>query len=93
MEVNTVAAPVRNTRVIYATTNPTPTQITIFDMDCEDTLNALGNCYPCNKPEHMKRDCLEKTQTQGRDNPMDKEKRKKIFQEMMVKCNSKPENF
>ena len=32
--------------------------------DCEDTLNALGNCYACNKPRHAKRDCLDQTQAQ-----------------------------
>ena len=57
MEVNVVTAPVRNIPVIYATTNPAQAQITIFDKDCEDTLNALGNCYACNKPGHVKRDC------------------------------------
>ena len=43
MEVNVVTAPVR------------PTQITLFDMECEDTLKAVGNGYSCNKPRHMKR--------------------------------------
>ena len=45
MEVNVVTAPVRNTLVIRATTNPAPTLIAIFYMDCEDTLKVLGNCY------------------------------------------------
>ena len=56
MKVNAVTAPVRNARDIYATTNPAPARITIFDTDCEDTLNALGNCCACNKPGHMKRE-------------------------------------
>ena len=62
MEVNAVTAPVRNTPVIYATTNPAQARITIFDMDCEDTLNSLGNYYASNKPGHIKRDSPEKTQ-------------------------------
>ena len=36
---------VRNAPVIYATTNPAPTWAPIFDTECEDTLNYLGNCY------------------------------------------------
>ena len=60
MEVNMVKAPVRNAPVIWATTSPSPTQIPIFDTDCEDTLNALGNCYTCNKPGHVRRDCRRK---------------------------------
>ena len=94
MEVNSVTAPVRNTPVIYATTNPAPTWAPIFDTECEDPLNYLGNCYGCNKPRHMKRDCQEKTKkNKGRDNPMEKEKTMKIVQEIMVKCNNKPEVF
>ena len=45
MEVNTVTDPVRNTLVIYATANPAPTQPTIFNTDCEDTLNALDTLH------------------------------------------------
>ena len=45
MEVNVVTAPVRNAPVIYAATNPALTRAAIFYKDCEDTLNALGNCY------------------------------------------------
>ena len=37
--------------------------ITLVD-EYEDTLNQLGNCYSCNKPGHLKRDCAEKTSTQ-----------------------------
>ena len=44
MEVNAITAPVRNTVVIYATTNPAPTRAPIFDRECEDTLNYFGNC-------------------------------------------------
>ena len=28
--------------------------------ECEDKLNHLGNCYGCNKPGHVLRDCMEK---------------------------------
>ena len=126
MEVNVVTAPVKNAPVIYATTNRTQAWITIFNTDCENTLNAQGNCYACNKSGKVRRDWTEKTQAQsnynrgqrrefscyncdkrghmvrdcrgprknkGCENPMDKEKMMKIFQEMMVKCNSKPEDF
>ena len=31
--------------------------------ECEDKLNHLGNCYGCNKPGHMMRDCTEKKNT------------------------------
>ena len=58
MEINTVTAPV-GYQVIYETANPAPTQSAIFFTDCEDTLNTLGNCYACNKPRLVKRDCLE----------------------------------
>ena len=27
-----------------------PTRTALVIQDCKDTLNALGNCYPCNKP-------------------------------------------
>ena len=98
--------------------------------ECEDALNHLGNCYGCNKPGHLKRNCPEgnNTQTQARnsdnrgprkeaicfncdkprhyarqcrgpkknykrDNPQEKERIMKIVQEMLVKSNSKPEDF
>ena len=38
--------------------------ITLVD-ECEVTLNHMGNCYGCNKPGHLKRDCTEKTSTQA----------------------------
>ena len=47
-----VTAPVRNGPVIHATSNPALNRATIFYMDCEDTLNVLGNCYECKKPGH-----------------------------------------
>ena len=65
MEVNAVTALVGNPPVIYATANPTQTQPTICVTDCENTLNALGNCYECNKPRHVKKDCLEKSSAQS----------------------------
>ena len=64
MDFNTVTTPVQNNPVIYATTNPTLTGTPQFVTECEDTLNYLGNCYGCNKPGHVKRDCLEKNRTQ-----------------------------
>ena len=33
--------------------------------ECECTINHLGNCYGCNKPGHLQRDCTEKTSTQA----------------------------
>ena len=60
MEINLVTNPVQKAPVIYAATNPTPTGAPTFITECIDTLNHLGNCYGCNKPEHEKRDCLEK---------------------------------
>ena len=65
MEVNVVTAPVGNALVIYATANPAQTWPTIFVTDWEDTLNALSNCFECNKPGHVKRDCPVKTHTQS----------------------------
>ena len=54
MEVNKVTAlvmstlvmstPVMSTPVNYAAVNQTPTQTALVIADCEDTLNALGNC-------------------------------------------------
>ena len=38
-------------------------------------------------------DCRGPKKNKGNDNPNDKEKMTKIFQEMMVKCNSKSEDF
>ena len=130
MEINVITNPVQNTPVIYAATNPTPTGTPTLVTECEDTLNHLGNCYGCNKPGHVKRDCSEKNRTQtqaqssynrgqrrevicfncnkkghmaqdfrepkknkGCDNPPDTEKILKMVQEMLVKCNSKPEVF
>ena len=64
MEVNVVTAPVMSSLVIHAAASQAPTPTALVILDCEDTLNALGNCYACNKPRHMKRDCTEQTQTQ-----------------------------
>ena len=65
MEVNTVTTPVGKAPIIDAIANPAHTQPHILDTDSEDTLNTLGNCYACNKPGHVKRDCPEKTQAQS----------------------------
>ena len=61
-----VTASVTNTLVIYASAGQVSTRVALVPKDCEDTLNALGNYYACNKPWHMKRDCP--TQTQARKN-------------------------
>ena len=50
MEVNAVTAP-----VIYAAVNQAPKRTAQVIGDCENTLNALGNCHACNKPRHAKR--------------------------------------
>ena len=60
MDVKVVRAPVMSAQVIYAAVNQAPTRTALAIGDCEDTLNALGNCYACNKP--MKRDCPKQTQ-------------------------------
>ena len=43
MEVNSVTTPVKNTVVIYATTNPALIGALIFVTEYVDTLNYLGN--------------------------------------------------
>ena len=53
-----------STPVIYAAVNQTPTCTALVIADWEDTLNALDNCYTCNKPRHVKRDCPEQTNAQ-----------------------------
>ena len=130
MEINAVNKPEQNAPVFYHATNPTPNRTVTLATECEDTLNHLGNCYGCNKPGHLKRDCSEKTNTQAQarsssnrkqrkevicfncdktghfarqcrgpkknyrqDNPQDLEKIMKMLQDMMVKCNSKSEDF
>ena len=67
MEVNDVSNQVQNVPVSHSTQNPTPNVPVTLDCRCKDTLN-LGNCYGCNKPGHLKRNCLEgnSTQTQAR---------------------------
>ena len=64
MEINAVTNPVQYAPVIYAATNPTLTGTPTLVTECEVTLNPLGNCYGCNKPGHVKKDCPEKNQTQ-----------------------------
>ena len=65
MESNPVTAPIMSALFIYAAASQAPTQTVLVIADCEDTLNALGNCYTCNMPRHMKRDCMEKTKAQN----------------------------
>ena len=125
-----VSNQVRNALFFYHTHNPIPNVPVTLARECEDTLNHLGNCYGCNKPGHLKRNCPEgnSTQTQARNsdnrgarkesicfncnkpghfarqcrgpkknykrnNPQEKERIMKIVQEMLVKSNSKPEDF
>ena len=110
---------------INSVSNP----VTLTD-ECECKINHLGNCSGCNKLEHLKRDCTEKTSTQAparsssnrgqrkevicficdktghfarqcrgpkknyrQDSPQDSEKIMKMLQDMLVKCNSKSEDF
>ena len=130
MEINVVTIPVQNNTVFYPATNPTPNMLITLVRECEDALNHLGNCYSCNKPGHLKKDCPERNNTQAqtrssnsrgqrrevicfncdktghfarqcrgpkknyrRDNPQGTEKLLKTIKDMLVKCNSKPEDF
>ena len=130
MEVKAVNNQVQNAPVFYPAPNPTLNMPVTLARECEDTLNHLGNCYSCNKPGHLKRNCPEgnSTQAQARssnnrgqrkeiicfncdkmghyarqyggrkkhykhDNPQEKERIMKIVQKMMVRSNSKPEDF
>ena len=65
MKINMVNNPVQNAPVFYHATNLTLNRAVTLTAECEDTLNHLGNCYICNKPEHLKRYCTEKTSTQA----------------------------
>ena len=56
MEVNVVTAPVMSDLVIYALFNNIQTRAALVIEDCENNLNAMGNCYFCNMPSHVKRD-------------------------------------
>ena len=62
MEVNVVTVPVMSALVIYAAASQPLAWPALVIADCEDILNALSNCYTCNKPRHVKRDCLNQTQ-------------------------------
>ena len=130
MEVNKVNNQVQNALVFYPATNTTPNMPVTLARECEDTLNHLGNCYGCNKPGHLKRNCLEGNSTQAQawssdnrgqrkevtcfncdktghyarqsrgpkknyklDNPQEEERIMKIVQKMIVKSNSKLEDF
>ena len=56
MEVNAVTNPVQFAPVMQPTTG---NQIIVID-ELADKINHLGNCYGCNKPGHVLRDCAEK---------------------------------
>ena len=80
MEVNPVSNQVQNAPVFYPTHNPTPNMPVTLARECEDTLNHLGNCYGCNKPGHLKRNCPEGNSTQTQAQAVIKEDRgKKLF--------------
>ena len=130
MEVNAVNKQVQNSLVFYPAHNPTRNMPVTLARECEDTLNYLENCYGCNNPEHLKRNCPEGNSTQAqaqssdnrgqrkeiicfncdktghfvrqhrrlkknykRDNPQEEERIMKIVQKMMVRSNSKLEDF
>ena len=50
-------------------------------------------CFNCDEPGHYARQCRGPKKNYRRDNPQEKERIMKIVQEMMVKSNSKPEDF
>ena len=56
MEVNAVTNPAAYTPVIPTAAG---NQIIVID-ELADKINHLGNCYGCNKPGHVLRDCAEK---------------------------------
>ena len=57
MEVNAVSNQVQNVPSCHLQHPNTPSVPVTLDCKCEDTLNHLGNCYKCNKPGHLKRNC------------------------------------
>ena len=65
MEIKDVTNPVKDAQGFYPATNPNPNTPITLVRECEDTLNHLGNCYGCNKPGYLKRDCLERNSTQA----------------------------
>ena len=44
MEIKAVNNPVQSTPVFYHATNPTQNRAVTLAVECEDTLNHLGNC-------------------------------------------------
>ena len=50
-------------------------------------------CFNCDKPGHFARQCREPRKNYKRDHLQEKEKIMKIAQEMLVKSNSKAEDF
>ena len=61
MEISVVTNPVQNAPVF----RPTQDGQIILAGECENTLNHLGNCYGCNKPGRLMRDCPEKNSNQN----------------------------
>ena len=50
-------------------------------------------CFNCDKTGHFARQCRGPKKNYRRDGPQDSEKIMKMLQDMLVKCNSKPEDF
>ena len=71
--------------------------------DCLEKTQARSNnnrgqkrefsCYNCDKKGHKARDCRGPKSNKGRDTPMNEEKMMNLFQDLMVKCNRKSEDF
>ena len=89
MEINAVNKPEQNAPVFYHATNPTPNRTVTLATKCEDTLSHLGNCYDCNKPGHLKRDCPEKTSTQAQAR-LEQDKERKLYVSTVIKRDTSP---